>query len=150
MNGVNVRLFMEGFRRKLATGYPMGWCGRILYGQTNHSFKHLSNEPNRRIVTVVGSDGLVRMTGLSGRDMLALVGYTAGQIDDLINASNYFRLLVFQRNPAIRLAAWDEVADLVSQIYPETTKAFAWHINELYSISFNIWLKATEFDWAEV
>ena len=147
---VTPRMFLEMFRQKQNAEAPRGWFGRVLHGRTNDEFRYLSNDPHCRIVTALGPDGLGRLIGLPGKEVLKTVGDTPTDIQKLVNAGYYFRLAYFQDKPSIQLATWEEVAVLASVIYPETINAFDRHLNELRAIPFEIWQKVGRFDWNEV
>ena len=69
------QLFNKG-QRKLVSGL----CGRIIRGKKTEDFTTLTDDPLRKIVMLMGSDGLENILGKTGYEMLTEIGYEKSYI----------------------------------------------------------------------
>ncbi len=99
-------------------GLADGLCGRILHGKSLKDFQSLTNDPNRKLVMLVGPDGLQKLIGKTGYDVLVEIGYTQEYLHGIAANGERFNLVVFPFDEQARLATWDNVIDLVAQTYP--------------------------------
>lgn len=96
-----------------------GLMGRVLKGKSDADFETLSDDRDRKIVFLLGGDGLVSLVGATTDEILAKVGYTREYIARLAHDGYRFKLVVFESTPgAEQLATWDHVVDLVARTYP--------------------------------
>ncbi len=50
--------------------------GKITRGKIPKDFRTLTHDPDRKIVMLMGADGLESLLGNSGQDLLVEIGYT--------------------------------------------------------------------------
>lgn len=94
--------------------------GRILRGKKSEDFLTLTDEPQtRKIVMLMAEDGLRSLLGKSGTEILLSIGYEKEYIQYKIKSGNSFKLIVFEKKEDVKLATWDSVAEIVSEIYPQ-------------------------------
>ncbi len=110
--------------------------GKITRGKTSKDFESLTHDPTRKIVMLMGSDGLERILGKSGLELLIEIGYTQNHIHHLINQGFKFKLVIFHPISSCLLATWDKVAKLASSVYPKVKKKIYNKIEELKEVSF--------------
>jgi hypothetical protein len=92
--------------------------GRILRGRTPEDFESLALD-NRRLVFIMGPDGLSQLPGRPLRHALADIGLMPDYVQARIHQGYQFKLLVFSGGDAAPLATWDNTLDLVAACYPE-------------------------------
>lgn len=131
--------YAQAFREG-RTGAAQGLCGRILRGQ---DFTRLTDDPRRKLVFVLGEDGLDALVGRSTLQMLELVGYTPAYIRRKLDEGSRFKLVVFRRDQA-ELATWENAVRLTGEAYPAASARLRGQLPTLRSTSF-----ALE-GWAEV
>ena len=61
-----------------------GLHARILRGKCDEDFLTMSDDPDRRLVMFMGSDGLAKMSGKSTYDRLVSIGYKYNYINLLL------------------------------------------------------------------
>lgn len=93
-------------------------CGRIIRGKVPKDFETLTDDPDRKIVMLVDPDGLDKMLGKTGYEMLVEVGYEKDYLEHKVKEGNQFKLVVFPDGGAAKLATWDNVIQMVKQAYP--------------------------------
>lgn len=102
-----------------------GRGGRIkgLYGRVvrTHLAKPvlLADEVDRRLVLVMGPQGIASLAGKSHFDMVLLLGHKASYIESELCAGRRFKLVVFEKQPLMRIATWKNVIDATASAYPE-------------------------------
>ncbi|HDZ17684.1 hypothetical protein LCGC14_0910790 [marine sediment metagenome] len=96
-----------------------GICGRILRGKSPKDFETLTDDPQRKIVMLMGADGLEKLLGKSGYEALITIGYMLDYIEYKVKNGFQFKLVIFHEGEIAKLATWDDVALMVSQIYPK-------------------------------
>ncbi|HEC37877.1 MAG TPA: hypothetical protein ENI29_06545 [bacterium] len=96
-----------------------GICGRILRGKSPKDFETLTDDPQRKIVMLMGADGLEKLLGKSGYEALITIGYMLDYIEYKVKNGFQFKLVIFHEGEIAKLATWDDVALIVSQIYPK-------------------------------
>lgn len=127
-----------------------GLCGRVIRGKKPADYDHLTDDPNRKIVMLMGPDGLEQLPGNSGYDALRLLGYTTEHIASRVNAGYKFKLAVFQEGREARPATWDNVTALAGATYPDTQRALERHLDNLKTVPFTDIENAAGFSFAEV
>jgi hypothetical protein len=97
-----------------------GLMARVLRGKSDKDFETLSEDRDRKIVFLMGSDGLESLVGATNDEILAKIGYTAAYVARLQREGYHFKLVVFKTGPDIgQLATWDHVVELVASTYPD-------------------------------
>ncbi len=145
---------IEEYAKLIRTGQTTknpvtGICGRIIRGQKPSDFTTLTDDPERKIVMLVDPDGLAKLLGKTGYQMLIEVGYQPDYLEHKVKEGNQFKLAVFPEGGAAQLATWDNVFAMVSQVYPDIT--FSTQIkNGLKKQSFDQIEKQAGFKFLEV
>lgn len=115
-----------------------GLVGRVLKGKSAKDFETLSNDPTRKIIFLMGSDGLENIIGMSSDEMLVKIGYTTDYIERLKKDDYQFKLVVFKsQGDDGMLATWDNVGALVAKLYPEVAAKVGKVIPQLQKTSFS-------------
>lgn len=97
-----------------------GLMGRVVKGKGDGDFETLSEDRGRKIVFLMGSDGLEGLFGLSNDQILAKIGYTNEYVARLEDEGYRFKLVVFKSgSDAEQLATWEHVVELVTGAYPD-------------------------------
>ena len=102
----------------------MGVCGRVLRGIHEDDFRALSDDPAREVVFVLDGEALGDLLGRTGGDVLAQIGYAAGEVRALTALGVRFRLVIVPQVAMVR-ATWDALLDLVIATYPEWDERIA-------------------------
>lgn len=125
-------------------------CGRMIRGKKPSDYDHLTDDTNRKIVMLIGPDGLEELLGKSGYDALNLLGYTKDHIAERVTAGYKFKLAVFEEGRDAHVADWDNMTALAAEIYPDIRNQLESHLDELKSTSFATIEEAAGFSFAEV
>ena len=115
----------EQYLKVLALGFQLepppfvrGLCGRIIRGKTAADFEKLSDDPNRLVVMLTDSQGLGKMLGKTGYQMLITVGHHPDHIKKQLAAGKSYKIVVFPEGSAL-LATWDNLLGITSKVYPD-------------------------------
>lgn len=127
-----------------------GLAGRVLKGRRRGDFRSLSDDPARRLVLLMGADGLARLLDSAGRDRLRLLGYPAAYVDELEADGYQFELVVFPERPQDLLATWENLGRIVSQVMPEAGARLAPRLAELEATPFAALQAQAPWSMAEV
>lgn len=127
-----------------------GLCGRIIRGKKPKDFETLSDDPERRIVMLVDPDGLAVLPGKTGYEMLITLGYEPDYLEHKVNEGNRFKLVVFGEGGAAKLATWDNVINMVQEVYPEESAAFERYRDEFKTTPFGLIEASTGFAFLDV
>ena len=138
-------LFVQG-----KTSAVVGLCGRIIRGTKPDDFKTLTDDPNRKLVMLMGSDGLEKLLGKTGYDMLVEIGYEPDYIERKVNEGNQFKLVVFPDNGPAKIATWDNLPIVLKEVYPEIEAPLNKFLSQLKSIDFDAIESQAGFDFSEV
>jgi len=111
--------------------------GRILRGKKRRHFENLSDDEERRLIMLLGMDGLKRLPQMSGYQMLQFIGYTEEAIAHRVAEGFQFKLVVFTDVLQSRLATWHEVLMKVREIYPDIAEYLEEFREELARLSFS-------------
>jgi nicotinamidase-related amidase len=125
-------------------------CGRIIRGTKPDDFKTLTDDPTRKLVMLMGSDGLAKLLGRTGYDMLVEIGYEPEYIVHKVNQGNQFKLVVFGEGGAAKLATWQNTAEVVGATYPDVADMIRAKLGELKRTSFDEIERRAGFDFSEV
>lgn len=126
-----------------------GLCGRIIRGKAPEDFLTLSDDPTRKVVMLMGPDGLENCIGLSGYDQLMKIGYPADYANDLIKDNTKFKMVVFQEGGLILQATWDNVAKVLMEVYPDIAGALS-SIPALKNFKYERFETSVKFSFREV
>ncbi|MFX1490146.1 MAG: hypothetical protein ACFFBI_13415 [Promethearchaeota archaeon] len=124
--------------------------GKITRGKTPKDFRTLTHESSRKIVMLMGSDGLERILGKSGLESLVEIGYTQDHIHYLISQGFKFKLIIFNPISSCLLATWDNAAKLASEVYPKVKKKIFNQIEQLKKIPFENIEKESSMIWRDI
>lgn len=143
------------YARMLKSGIPSanisGLCGRLIRGKKPADFLTLTDDPTRKLVMLMGPDGLGKLLGKTGYDMLVEIGYESDYIVRKIRDEGcQFKLVVFGDNGPAKLATWDNVIDVVSAVYPEAAAKLARQQAAMQQMSFDEVEKLAGFDFSAV
>lgn len=93
--------------------------GRILRNREGEPLA-LCEEPDRRLVMVLGPSALRSIVALSGDLAVATLGYPPAYIRRKLEQGYRFRLALFERPEGpVRLATWANAIEAVCESYPE-------------------------------
>jgi hypothetical protein len=116
-----------------------GLVGRVLKGKTDADFETLSEVQTRKLIFMMGSDGLEGLIGLSTDQILIKIGYTPEYIQRLKDEGYHLKLVVFSsKNEAAVPATWDNVAHLVEKLYPSVASKIDKQLPALKSTPFSL------------
>lgn len=132
-----LRRFEEALICRKALEHPTtGLHGRILRGKNEDDFQTLTEDPARKVVFLMGDDGLSSLPGMSGYEMLIQVGHSIPDIyKNLVEKGKSYKLVVFTSEVQPMAADWDGVLSIVQAVYPEHFDAVAQHVKALSQIS---------------
>jgi len=139
------RAFQEGQRVQVSR-----LCGRIVRGKRPEDFTTLTSDPNRKIVMLMGSDGLEMMPGKSGYEMLTTIGYTKRHIAARLGEGLQFKLAVFPESNIARPATWNNMIDMASHAYPRAAAPLRAHQDTLQKTSFADIEQSAGYTFADV
>ena len=115
-----------------------GLFGRVLKGKTETDFASLSDDPKRKLIFLMGDDGLEKLIGLRSDQIFEKIGYTHEYVERLKKEGYRFKVVMFKsKGDDVRLATWDNVANLVEKQYPELTSKVKRVLPELKKSSFS-------------
>ncbi|MBD3351195.1 MAG: hypothetical protein GF364_06890 [Candidatus Lokiarchaeota archaeon] len=118
-------------------GEITGLCGRILRGRKPEDFKTLTDEPERRkIIMLMAGDGLIKMLGTTGFQALKTIGYEREYIEYKLKDNYKFKLVVFAQSDLIKPATWNNVAEIVTLVYPDVKSKIYDQLDNLKSKTF--------------
>jgi hypothetical protein len=125
-------------------------CGRIIRGTSPEDFETLTNDSTRKIVMLMGPDGLEQLPGRTGHDMLRTIGYAPHHIEHLVEKGMDFRLAVFPESRIARPATWDNMLDITGMVYPEVREDLLAHRDKLQQVPFAEIQQQAGFNFHEV
>ncbi|MDR0931185.1 MAG: inositol monophosphatase [Clostridiales bacterium] len=104
--------------------YKSGYYARIIRGKNDSDFLHLSNDPNREIIMVMGEDGINAISGKSSKEMFDSIGYDEAYLTWLVKNGTKFKIVLLNdENPLP--ATWDNLLKVVKNHYPQVYDKFA-------------------------
>jgi hypothetical protein len=125
--------------------------GRILRGSRPEHFLTCSDDAERRLVMLMGSDGFEKLKGKTGYEMLVQIGYTEEHIRQKVNIErNQFKLVTFDLAQPPLLATWDNVEQMVAVAYPAIAAKLTACLAELKSTPFPELERQAGFRFAEI
>ena len=128
-----------------------GLCGRIIRGVKESDFLTLTDDPNRKLVMLMGADGLESILGKNGYESLVEIGYEKDYIRHKVEVeNNKFKVIVFKEGRDAKLANWDNVIEIVSRVYPSIAKMLYMRKEELKNTSFAEIQSKAGFNFSEV
>jgi len=88
----------------------------------NQDFNALSgDDPNRKLIFLMNSQGLSDIIGKTGYEILRYVGYDEKYICGLVQKNCQFKLAVFSQSEEIKSANWENIIELACQVYPKVS-----------------------------
>ena len=128
-----------------------GLCGRIIRGTKPEDFVTLTDDPTRKLVMLMGPDGLEKIMSKSGYGALVDIGYEPNYIvRKVVDEGNQFKLVVFAEGGEAKLATWDNVVDVVAGVYPEIADKLYRNLNSFKQMSFDEIEKQAGYSFAVV
>ena len=126
-----------------------GICGRVIRGKKPEDFLTLTDDPKRKLVMLMGPDGLRKILGLSGYKVLETIGYETDYIARKINEGCKFKLIVFPEGTP-KIATWDNTIEVVSSVYPDIAADLKNHLPKLKTTPFQDIHRLSSIPWNEV
>ncbi len=128
-----------------------GLCGRIIRGTKPEDFVTLTENPTRKLVMLMGPDGLEKIMGKTDYEALVDIGYEPNYIvRKVVDEGNQFKLVVFVEGSGAKLATWDNVAAVVADVYPDIATKLYQNLEALKQMSFEDVENNAGFDFSEV
>lgn len=128
-----------------------GLCGRIIRGTKPEDFLTLTDDPDRKLVMLMGPDGLEKIVGKTDYEALVEIGYEPNYIvRKVVDEGNQFKLVVFAEGGEAQLATWNNVAAIVAAAYPEAAQYLYRDLDALKVTPFADIERAAGFNFAEV
>jgi len=146
---MNLNEYEELFINK-KSGTAEGLCGRIIRGTKPEDFETLTDDPERKLVMLMGPDGLEKLLGKDSYDMLIEIGYERDYIQRKLDEGNQFKIVVFKEGGEAVLADWFNVLRTVSKTYPEISSKIQRHLSPLKNTPFSTIETAAGYDFSEV
>jgi len=110
---------------------------RVLRGKTDADFKSLSDDPNRKLIFLIGEDGLAAFNGLSDREKLEKIGYTNDYVQHLKREGYKFKLAIFsQASDAAVTSTWPNTVALAERLYPSVATKLEKQLPNLEKVPF--------------
>lgn len=131
---------------------PFAGCvGRLIRGKNEGDFESLTNDATRKLVFLMDSQGLEELEGKSGYQQLIQIGHTPEHImEEVQSKGNRYKLVVWPRGGPDMSATWDNVSNLVGQLYPDVAEKVAARISELKAPEFSTWEDKAGYSFADV
>lgn len=146
----NVISYMDAFRSGRKMGVE-GLCGRIIRGTKPEDFVMLTDDPRRKLVLLMGRDGLELILGKTGFEALQTIGYESGYIVRKVrDERNQFKLVVFEEGGDALLATWENTVKVVSRVYPNLKRKLRKNIGQLKTVPFGEIERMSGFNFGEV
>lgn len=146
---MKIKEYAKLFRGQAISGVE-GLCGRIIRGKKSDDFKTLTDDPDRKLVMLMGPDGLEKLLGKNGHDMLVEIGYEAEYIKHKVKEGNQFKLVVFREGGAAKLATWKNVVEVVAEVYPDIAHKLYQNLDDMENTSFAKIERMAGFDFDEI
>lgn len=133
------------------TGFA-GCVGRLIRGKSAADFESLTNDPTRKLVFLMDSQGLQELEGKSGYQQLIAIGHTPQHIlEEVQSKGNRYKLVVWPGGQGPdRPATWDNVAELMKDVYPDVAAKVAARLPELKAADFSHWEQQAGYHFADV
>lgn len=145
---------LDDFTRAFEAGRASpveGLVGRVLKGRQDADFLRLSHDRDRRVVYVMGPDGLASLLGLEAAEVLARIGYRPDYVAAKRAQGFRFELLVFPARADVVPATWDHLPGLVEDAYPGLGPHVEAHLPVLTTTTFaDLVAAAGDYPWHAV
>jgi hypothetical protein len=93
--------------------------GRILRGKSPRDFWTLTDDPRRKLITMLGADSLNQLIGMSGHEILISIGATKEFTKKkFFDEHNEYKLIIFAAKEAGSpcLADWNNTVELTAKV----------------------------------
>ncbi len=142
--------FVDAIRTGRAPRRVNSCYGRIVRSRHGKPLS-LTEEPDRRVVMVMGPGALATLIGKSGYEMLNLIGYTDDYIRRKLAEGNLFKLVVFSRpSGSLKIANWKNTIGGIIDAYPEIADIIAANASDVASTSLEEFERQAGFNLADV
>jgi len=127
-----------------------GLCGRIIRGTKPEDFETLTDDPDRKLVMLMGPDGLEKLLGKDAYNMLIEIGYEKDYIQRKLDEGNQFKLVVFEEGGEADIAEWFNVIRIVGKTYPKISSKLQKQLYELKATPFKQIENQVGYDFSEI
>jgi hypothetical protein len=132
---------IEDIARKFCESLPPDkqLYGRILRGRSESDFITMSDTPESRFIVLISDfNGLMQFNGLPGISALNIIGYPPEYIYELRLQGYQFKLLMFEDTASnVHPATWDNLCDIVCEVYPKVANKVQTQLPLLKSLSYH-------------
>lgn len=142
--------YVDMLRSKAFSISATGLCGRIIRGKRPEDFETLTDDPKRKLVMLMGPDGLEKLAGKTPYEMLIEIGYDVDYLKRKVAEGNKFKLLVFKSGASADLATWDNVIRITSDAYPDVAGKLSRNARVLMTTAFADIENQAGFDFSAV
>lgn len=129
-----------------------GCVGRLIRGKSAADFESLTNDSTRKLVFLMDSQGLEELEGKSGYQQLIQIGHTPEHIlEETQNKGNKYKLVIWPKGVGPDApATWDNVANMMKDVYPDIADKVAARLPELKAVDFSHWEDQAGYRFADV
>ena len=143
------REYIEELFKQKGIDFVPNICGRVIRGKKPEDFLTLTDDPNRKIVMLMGPDGLNTILGLSGYKILETIGYETDYIARKVSEGCKFKLIVFPEGTP-KIATWDNTVEVVSEAYPDIANDLKSNLQVLKTTPFETIRQISGTPWNEI
>lgn len=119
-----------------AVGNVNGLCGRIVRGSSPEEFETLTDDLSRKLVMLMGADGLEQMLEKpDDYEKLLAIGWEHKDVEYYIDLGKEFKLVVFNESAA-KLADWNSAIEAVIDVYPDIADKLHANLELLKTVSY--------------
>ncbi|HEY9775926.1 MAG TPA: hypothetical protein V6C81_19340 [Planktothrix sp.] len=145
----NQEKYLRAFRRGEVLRRVRGVYGRIVK-TTKDQVDSLTTDPQRRVVMIMGPQGLSSIFGLSGYQALIKLGYTRKYIRYHVERGTRFKLVLFDRPAEIHMATWNSSIEMLAINYPEVASQLKQALPALKRTAFEKFQRQAGFRFLDV
>lgn len=139
--------FLAGTQPK---GQLTGLAARVIRGKQPADFETFTDDPSRKLVFFVGPDGLQKLIGKNGYRTMIALGYERDYLKGKILDGTKFKLVIVPEGKVAKLATWDNVIDLVEEVYPGSATLIEQHREALKNTPFDEIQRAAGYNFKDV
>jgi len=127
-----------------------GLSGRFIRGKQFEHFEYLNFDQSKKLVFLIGSDSFSLLQGKTGYEMLLSIGYSREYITHLLDKGYSFKLVIFPEHQTAKPATWDNVIDMIGEVYLELASDLQLHKEALKLWAFEDFEVASGFSFHDV